>query len=175
MCSEIPQACPRRATLALVYKIGESCANKPQRRLHLIYLQQNVKKPKLLRKCNFALRVFPILIRITWLVFNTFNLRTGDSLFGDRKNARDGSKSIELQGCGKFKMGHACNWATEIDARPNDFLCNSCEIKAFTYLRLHLSAERHRINRSTAHSTESASSKQKCTNKGVPPLLPPGT
>lgn len=48
----------------LVYKISESCANKPQRRLHLIYLQQNVQKLKLLRKCNFALRVFHIRIRI---------------------------------------------------------------------------------------------------------------
>lgn len=48
----------------LVYKISESCANKPQRRLHLIYLQQNVQKLKLLRKCNFALRVFRIRIRI---------------------------------------------------------------------------------------------------------------
>lgn len=50
--------------MLLVYKISESCANKPQRRLHLIYLQQNLQKLKLLRKCNFALRVFHIRIRI---------------------------------------------------------------------------------------------------------------
>lgn len=62
--SGIPFSLGYTLHLLLVYKISESCANKPQRRLHLIYLQQNVQKLKLLRKCNFALRVFHIRIRI---------------------------------------------------------------------------------------------------------------
>lgn len=60
----LPSPPPCGVHSLLVYKISESCANKPQRRLHLIYLQQNVQKLKLLRKCNFALRVFHIRIRI---------------------------------------------------------------------------------------------------------------
>lgn len=107
-----PLACRVCCRQALVYKISESCANKPQRRLHLIYLQQNVEQPKLLRKCNFALRVFltriririRIHIRITWLVFNTFSESADHALFGDHKHERDGSKSIELHGNGKWEM-----------------------------------------------------------------------
>lgn len=91
----------------LVYKISESCANKPQRRLHLIYLQQNVEKLKLLRKCNFALRVFYIRVHVRILilirvlacfqhVLTERTERTCNALFGDRKHESGGRKSIEL-------------------------------------------------------------------------------
>lgn len=92
-----PSPPPSGVYSLLVYKISESCANKPQRRLHLIYLQQNVQKLKLLRKCNFALRVFHIRIRIPIRSHVSLGmLSTRSHMRGRTRKSRGGRGDMQL-------------------------------------------------------------------------------
>lgn len=109
----LPSPRPCGVHSLLVYKISESCANKPQRRLHLIYLQQNVQKLKLLRKCNFALRVFHIRIRIPIRSHVSLGmLSTRSHMRGRRRKSRGGGHATHFLATANTKAaaGSRLNW-----------------------------------------------------------------